>query len=156
MAMKVNGESAKGEGRVVAVRGSVVEVEFPDALPDLNEAIQVTRDETPLILEVASHVDSHVVRAIAMGHTEGLARGMVALRTEHPIMVPVGPETLGRLFDALGKPLDGQPAPSHAELWPIHRPSPSLEAQQRELEFLETGIKVIDLLAPWHAAGRQV
>jgi F-type H+/Na+-transporting ATPase subunit beta len=152
--MTENGEPRERHGRIVAVRGSVVEIEFPDALPALNEAVCVTRNDAPLILEVACHVDSHTVRAIAMGHTEGVARGMAVERTGFPIKVPVGPETLGRLFDALGQPLDGKPAPSHSEQWAIHRPSPTLEAQRRGLEFLETGIKVIDLLAPLARGGK--
>ncbi len=154
--MAENGEATlrQGHGRIVAVRGSVVEVEFPGSLPSMNEAISVARDERPLVLEVAYHVNEHVVRAIAMGHTEGLARGMAVQRTGHPITVPVGPETLGRLFDALGEPLDGIAAPQTARHWPIHRPAPSLEAQRSGLEFLETGIKVIDLLAPLARGGK--
>ncbi len=152
--MAANGKPTTGDGRLVAVRGSVVEVEFPVALPALNEAVSVERTEGPLILEVASHVDSHVVRAIAMGHTEGLARGMTVTRTGRAISVPVGPQTLGRLFDALGHPLDGLAAPAGCELWPIHRLSPSLEAQQHGLELLETGIKIIDLLAPLARGGK--
>ncbi len=141
-------------GHIVAVRGSVVEVEFPDGLPALNEAIRVADDDPPLVLEVAYHVDSHIVRAIAMGHTEGLARGLAIARTGRPITVPVGPGTLGRLFNALGSPLDGEAPPSDCEHWPIHRPAPTLEAQRHGLEFLETGIKVIDLLAPLGAAAK--
>ncbi len=152
--MTVNGEPSQSQGRVVAVRGSVVEVEFPGALPALNEAVSVKRDEAPLVLEVAYHVDEHVVRAIAMGHTEGLARGMAVVSSNSPIRVPVGPQTLGRMFDALGQPLDGEPPPVDAEQWPIHRAAPTLESQRHGLEFLETGIKVIDLLAPMARGGK--
>ena len=152
--MVTNGERPDERGRIVAVRGSVVEVEFPDALPDLEEAIQVVSGDRWLVLEVALHVDPHVVRAIAMGHTEGLARGMRVERTGRPILVPVGPETLGRLFNALGDPLDGLAEPARVERWPIHRPAPSLGAQRHGLEFLETGIKVIDLLAPLARGGK--
>ena len=154
MKITTNGQPKKAEGRIVAVRGSVVEVEFLDALPGVNEAIRVMLDEHPLILEVASHVDPHVVRAIAMGHTEGLARGLPVERTGGPITVPVGPKTLGRLFNALGEPLDGAPPPEAASFWPIHRPAPTLQAQRQVLEFLQTGIKVIDLLAPLARGGK--
>jgi len=141
-------------GRVTAVRGSVVEVEFGDGLPAINEALRVSRDDRPVILEVAHHLDTHTVRAIAMAHTEGLARGMRVERTGLPIRVPVGDQVLGRLFNALGEPLDGQPPLSDADWWPIHRSAPSLAAQRRGLEFLETGIKVIDLLAPLARGGK--
>jgi F-type H+-transporting ATPase subunit beta len=140
-------------GRVVAVRGSVVEVAFDDGLPALNEALRLATDGRTVVLEVAHHLDPHTVRAIALAPTEGLARGMVVERTGGPIEVPVGPATLGRLFNALGEPLDGQPSPD-AERWPIHRPAPPLSAQRRGLEFLETGIKVIDLLAPLSRGGK--
>jgi F-type H+/Na+-transporting ATPase subunit beta len=150
----MNGEPGGKSGRVVAVRGSVVEVSFPDGLPGLNEALHVLATTPAVVLEVAVHVDPHTVRAIAMAHTEGLARGMSVERTGYPIQVPVGPQTLGHLFDALGEPLDGCPPPEGIERWPIHRPSPTLEAQRRGLEFLETGIKVIDLLAPLARGGK--
>jgi len=129
-------------------------VEFGDGLPAINEALRVSRDDRPVILEVAHHLDTHTVRAIAMAHTEGLARGMRVERTGLPIRVPVGDQVLGRLFNALGEPLDGQPPLSDADWWPIHRSAPSLAAQRRGLEFLETGIKVIDLLAPLARGGK--
>lgn len=141
-------------GRVTAVRGSVVEVEFGDGLPAINEALRVSGGDRPVILEVAHHLDTHTIRAIAMAHTEGLARGMTVERTGLPIRVPVGDQVLGRLFNALGEPLDGHPPLSDADWWPIHRPAPSLAAQRRGLEFLETGIKVIDLLAPLARGGK--
>jgi len=138
---------------VTAVRGSVVEVEFPDALPAINEALRLQDGKRVVVLEVAHHLNPHTIRAIALTHTEGLGRGMMVERTGQPIRVPVGPATLGRLFNALGEPLDGREPPA-AERWPIHRPSPSLAAQRHGLEFLETGIKVIDLLAPLARGGR--
>jgi F-type H+-transporting ATPase subunit beta len=107
-----------------------------------------------VILEVAHHLDPHTVRAIAMTHTEGLARGMSVECIGSPITVPVGAATLGRLFNALGQPLDGKGEIEGAECWPIHRPAPSLTGQHRGLEFLETGIKVIDLLAPLARGGK--
>jgi F-type H+-transporting ATPase subunit beta len=136
------------------VRGSVVEVEFPAELPAINEALRLTADGRAVILEVAHHLDPHTVRAIAMSHTEGLGRGMLVERTGQPITVPVGPETLGRLFNALGEPLDEGGPLVAVERWPIHRPAPSLAAQRRALELLETGIKVIDLLAPLARGGK--
>jgi F-type H+-transporting ATPase subunit beta len=141
-------------GRLAAVRGAVVEVEFDDGLPAINEELRVSAGKRVVVLEVAHHLDAHTIRAIALAHTEGLARGMVAERTGRPISVPVGPPTLGRLFNALGQPLDGGESPPVEELWPIHRRAPPLRTQQRALEFLETGIKVIDLLAPLARGGK--
>ena len=145
--------NALAPGRVAAVRGSVVEVAFAGGLPALNEALRLREGGRTVVLEVAHHLDPHTVRAIALAHTEGLARGTAVERTGQPIQVPVGPQTLGRLFNVLGEPLDGEPAPA-GERWPIHRPAPSLEAQRHGLSFLETGIKVIDLLAPLARGGK--
>jgi len=141
-------------GRVTAVRGSVVEVEFGSEIPPINECLRLRDGARALALEVAHHLDERTIRAIAMTSTDGIARGMAVERTGEPIRVPVGVSTLGRLFNALGQPLDGQPPPVDVEWWPIHRPSPSLAAQSRGLEFLETGIKVIDLLAPLARGGK--
>lgn len=146
--------SAGAAGRVTAIRGSVVEVEFASELASVNEALSVQVGERTVVLEVSQHLDLHTVRAIAMSITEGMARGMVVERTGRPIMVPVGPQTLGRLFNALGQPLDGGEPLDDVEHWPIHRPSPPLEAQRHGLEFLETGIKLIDLLAPMARGGK--
>jgi F-type H+-transporting ATPase subunit beta len=147
-------EGPKPVGRLAAVRGAVVEVEFDDDLPAINEALRVVAGPRTVVLEVAHHLDAHTVRAIALAHTEGLARGMRVERTGRPISVPVGPPTLGRLFNVLGQPLDGEEPPPGAERWPIHRPAPPLTTQQRSLEFMETGIKVIDLLAPLARGGK--
>lgn len=141
-------------GRITAVRGSVIEVEFADALPNLYEAVRVCADGATTILEVAYHLDAHTVRAIAMSHTEGLARGMTVEATGQPTMVPVGLPTLGRLFNALGQPLDGQPAPVDTQRWPIHRPAPALVQQTRGLEFLETGSKSLIFWRRWPVAAR--
>jgi F-type H+-transporting ATPase subunit beta len=142
------------QGSVTAVRGSVVELEFPDGLPALHEALWLREGERTVVLEVALHLDPHTVRAIALAHTEGLARGMTAERTGEPIRVPVGPDTLGRLFNVLGEPLDGREPPAAAQRWAIHRPPPSLSVQRHGQTFLETGIKVIDLLAPLSRGGK--
>lgn len=141
-------------GRITAVRGSVIEVEFGMGLPALYEALRVDNAGRTTTLEVAHHLDARTVRAIAMSHTEGLARGMAVTSTGSPITAPVGPETLGRLFNALGEPLDGKEPLEMVERWPIHRPAPALIRQTRGLEFLETGIKVIDLLAPLARGGK--
>jgi F-type H+-transporting ATPase subunit beta len=135
-------------GRVLAVRGPVVDVAFNGDLPGLNEALRVDNGSQTLILEVQQLLAEGLVRTIAMGRTDGLSRGLAVERTGRGIHVPVGPATLGRLFSALGEPLDGQAAPVTAEYRPIHGPSPSFAAGRPTLTFLETGIKVIDLLAP--------
>jgi F-type H+-transporting ATPase subunit beta len=140
-------------GRLVAIHGSVVEVEFAGELPAVNEALRLVDSERVVVLEVAHHLDPHTVRAISMAHTEGLARGMRVERTGQPMMVPVGPPTLGRLFNVLGEPLDDG-APLTGERWSIHRPAPRLTAQQGAVEVLETGIKAIDLLAPLARGGK--
>jgi F-type H+-transporting ATPase subunit beta len=141
-------------GRLAAVRGAVVEVEFSEGLPAINEALRVSDGSRSVVLEVAHHLDAHTARAIALAHTEGLARGMVVERTGRPITVPVGPATLGRLFNVLGEPLDGGEPPRSEVWWSIHRPPPPLTTRQRSLEFLETGIKAIDLLAPLARGGK--
>jgi F-type H+-transporting ATPase subunit beta len=148
-----NSEAQAHPGRITAVRGSVVEVEFPAGLPGIHEALRLVGAPRPLLLEVAHHLSPQTIRAIALGYTEGLARGLTVERTGRPLTAPVGPQTLGRLFDALGEPLDGLPPP-HAERWPIHRPAPPLSIRRRGLEFLETGIKVVDLLAPLARGGK--
>ena len=137
-----------GRGRVLAVRGPVVDVGFAGALPGIYEALQVASGERSLILEVQKLLERRLVRTIALGRTDGLARGLAVARTGRGIHVPVGPATLGRVFNTLGEPLDGQAAPDAAECWPIHRPSPPFAVERQALTFLETGIKVIDLLAP--------
>jgi F-type H+-transporting ATPase subunit beta len=152
--MNAAATNGHGAGQVTAVRGSVVEVEFPGALPALNEALCLYDGERSLVLEVARHLGPHTVLAIALGRTEGLSRGLAVQGTGAPVQVPVGPQTLGRLFDVLGRPLDGGPEPVDAERWPIHRPAPSLTGQRHALECLETGIKVIDLLAPLARGGK--
>jgi F-type H+-transporting ATPase subunit beta len=132
----------------------VIEVQFANGLPRINEALEVSVGSRRVVMEVAQQLDEQTVRAIALSHTEGLARGMEVAATGLPIMVPVGPLTLGRLFNTLGEPLDGLEPPQGAELRPIHRDSPPLSAQCRGLEFLETGIKLIDLLAPLARGGK--
>jgi F-type H+/Na+-transporting ATPase subunit beta len=141
-------------GRVTAVRGAVVEVEFSEEVPAINEALRVEIDDREIVLEVVLHLDPHTVRSLAMDSVAGLARGAQVKRTGQPITVPVGPETLGRLFNVLGEPLDGLPPLKDTERWPIHRPAPTLAQQHRRSEFLETGIKIVDLLAPMARGGK--
>jgi F-type H+-transporting ATPase subunit beta len=131
-----------------------VEVAFAEEhLPAVYEALNLRTDGREVLLEVSHHVSPTGVRAIVLGHPEGLARGMIVGRTGGPVRVPVGPNTLGRLFNVLGDPLDGLPAPV-AQRMPIHCSAPPLTAQRRKVEFLQTGIKVIDLLAPLARGGK--
>jgi F-type H+-transporting ATPase subunit beta len=140
-------------GLVLAVRGPVVDVVFAEELPGLHEALRLVDRGRVLILEVQQVLERKTARTVALGHTDGLARGLAVERTGRGVHVPVGPATLGRVFNVLGEPVDGQAPPPAAEHWPIHRPVPSFAAERRPQTFLETGIKVIDLLAPVARAG---
>jgi F-type H+-transporting ATPase subunit beta len=134
----------------------VVDVQFPEGeLPDLFEAIEIPRqDKEPLTLEVQNHLGDNWVRCVAMDTTDGLQRGLPATATGAPIMVPVGPVTLGRIFNVLGKPID-EKGPVHSDLnYPIHRPAPLFSDQSTRVEVFETGIKVIDLIAPFTKGGK--
>jgi len=147
---------AEFSGRVVQVLGGVVDVEFPpDHLPEIYDAVEVPRDgKEPLILEVEKHLGHNWVRCVAMDSTDGLQRGRPARNTGRPISVPVGPQTLGRVFDVLGNPIDNK-GPVEAEIrYPIHRPAPPFEEQATSVEVFETGIKVIDLIAPFTRGGK--
>jgi F-type H+-transporting ATPase subunit beta len=140
---------AGAKGRVMAVVGSVVDVTFhSDELPGLHETLKVVDDPRGLLLEVEELLGPETVRTIALGQTDGLARGLIVERTGQSVHVPVGPATLGRVFNMLGEPLDGMAYPRAADFWPIHRPAPPFDGERHALTFLETGIKVIDLLAP--------
>ncbi len=144
------------EGWITAIRGPVVDVRFPRGhLPALKQALVVPREDgVDLVLEVAQHLGDSEVRAIAMDTTDGLARGQKVLDTGGPITVPVGPETLGRMFDLVGNPIDEQPPPETKKRYPIHREPPKLADLSVEDEVLETGIKVIDLIAPFPKGGK--
>jgi len=147
---------AKGSvGRIVQILGNVVDVEFPpEELPDIYHAIEVPRDGHRLVLEVQQHLTGGVVRCIAMDTTDGLRRGMVAYDTGAPIAVPVGEATLGRVFNVLVEPIDDK-GPVHAQEYrPIHQPPPALEEQSTQIEVFETGLKVIDLIAPFMRGGK--
>ena len=147
---------ANANGRVVQILGGVVDVEFPEGeVPDLYEAIDVERPgQTKLVLEVQKHIGDNWVRTVAMDSTDGLQRGMPANATGAPIMVPVGTSTLGRIFNVLGNPVD-EKGPVIAETrYPIHRPAPQFSEQSTQVDVFETGIKVIDLIAPFTKGGK--
>ena len=136
-------------GQILTIRGSVIDVAFAGELPHLNEALRVVDGRRTLILEVQQMLGPRTVRTMALGRADALARGVAVERTGGVVRVPVGPATLGRIFNALGEPLDGQAPPAKAERWPIHRQVLStLAIPQRKPFFVETGIKVVDLLAP--------
>ncbi len=144
-------------GKVTQVRGPVVDMRFSaNQLPELLTAIkiEVPEREIDLVLEVAQHLGDDTVRCIAMDNTDGLVRGMEGEDTGSPIVVPVGPETLGRMFDVLGRPIDEQGAVETQKRWPIHREAPDFEDQSVAEEQFETGIKVIDLLCPFPRGGK--
>ena len=147
---------AENIGKITQIIGAVLDIKFPEGkIPEINEAIEITRKNGErLVAEVASHLGDDTVKCIAMGPTDGLVRGMDAKATGAPIMVPVGENTLGRIFNVLGEPIDEQPAPTDVEYMPIHRPAPSFEEQATSSEMLETGIKVVDLLCPYQKGGK--
>ena len=146
----------KNIGKITQIIGAVLDIKYADGhLPEINEAIEITRqDNTRLVVEVAQHLGDDVVRCIAMGPTDGLVRGMEAVATGAAISVPVGENTLGRIFNVLGEPIDEKPAPTDVEYEPIHRKAPTFEEQATEAEMLETGIKVVDLLCPYQKGGK--
>ena len=147
--------SEKNVGRVVQVIGPVLDVRFEVGhLPDLLNAIEINNNGSKITAEVAQHIGDNVVRCIAMNSTDGLCRGVDAVDMGGPISVPVGEETLGRMFNLLGDPIDNKPAPTGAQRWPIHRPAPAYDEQQGSTEILETGIKVVDLIAPYAKGGK--
>jgi F-type H+/Na+-transporting ATPase subunit beta len=160
----------KNIGRIVEIQGVVIEAVFPDKLPEINHAITIMRPEAAraeedldiaggneqvLVCEVQQHLGDDRIRAVAMDITDGLARGAEVVDTGAPITVPVGPSTLGRIFNLLGEPIDlGEPLAPDVERWPIHREAPTIEALTPTTEMFETGIKVIDLLAPYAQGGK--
>lgn len=145
----------KNIGKVVQIIGAVVDIRFSkENLPNLLNAIEIDNNGTTLVCEVAQHIGDDVVRCIAMSTTDGLVRGIDAIDTGKSITVPVGKETLGRIFNLLGEPVDNKPAPETKERWTIHREAPSYEEQTASNEVLETGIKVIDLICPYLKGGK--
>ena len=146
----------KNMGHITQIIGAVLDIKFSQGhLPEINEAVKVpTGDGTVLTVEVAQHLGDDTVRCIAMGTTDGLVRGMAAEATGAPISVPVGENTLGRIFNVLGEAIDNKPAPEVEAYFPIHRKAPTFEEQSTETEILETGIKVVDLLCPCQRGGK--
>ncbi|MBP1580161.1 MAG: F0F1 ATP synthase subunit beta [Oscillospiraceae bacterium] len=142
-------------GTIVTVIGAVLDIKFhPDHLPNLLNAIEIDNNGQKLVVEVAQHIGDDIVRCIAMGSTDGLVRGMEAVDTGASIKVPVGKETLGRIFNLLGEAVDNKPQPVTEEKWEIHRPAPKFEEQEASNQVLETGIKVVDLIAPYLKGGK--
>lgn len=142
-------------GKITQIIGAVLDIQFSRGhLPQINEAIKIDTADGVLTVEVAQHLGDDIVRTIAMGSTDGLVRGMEAKATGAPISVPVGENTLGRIFNVLGEPIDKKEAPKVEEYLPIHRKAPSFEEQSTQTEILETGIKVVDLLCPYQKGGK--
>ncbi len=141
-------------GKIVQVTGPVIDIKFEEKLPNLLNAIEIKHNGKRLVCEVAQHIGNGVVRCISMDSTDGLIRGMDALDTLSPISVPVGKNTLGRIFNVLGDAVDNEPNPETEEKWSIHRAPPAFDEQDSTDEMLETGIKVIDLIAPYSKGGK--
>lgn len=143
-------------GKITQIIGAVLDIKFSaGSLPEINDAIKIPlKDSGELVVEVSQHLGDDTVRCIAMGSTDGLVRGMEAIATGAPITVPVGENTLGRIFNVLGEPIDNIEAPKDVYYEPIHRPAPKFEEQATETELLETGIKVVDLLCPYQKGGK--
>ena len=147
--------SEKHIGKITEVVGPVIDIRFKDGeLPEILNAVEIDNHGKKLVVEVAQHIGDNVVRCVAMSSTDGVVRGTDAVDTGKSISVPVGPETLGRIFNVLGEPVDEKPAPETSERWEIHRPAPSYEEQESTTEILETGIKVVDLICPYAKGGK--
>ena len=149
-------KTSESLGKITQIIGAVLDIKFPEGnLPEINDAIKVPlKDGGELVVEVSQHLGDDTVRCIAMGPTDGLVRGMQVIATGAPISVPVGENTLGRMFNVLGQPIDNKPAPTDVSYEPIHRAAPKFEEQATETELLETGIKVVDLLCPYQKGGK--
>ena len=143
------------KGKVAQVIGPVLDIRFEDGeLPALLNAVEVTHSDRRIVAEVAQHIGDDTVRCISMSSTDGLVRGAEAVDTGSPITVPVGDKCLGRIFNLLGEAVDNMPTPETEERWPIHRDPPSYDEQETSTEILETGIKVVDLIAPYAKGGK--
>ncbi len=142
------------QGTITQIIGPVVDVHFPDELPEIYEALTLESPGGLLTLEVQSDLGGKVVRTVAMSSTDGIARGAVVTATGAPISVPVGKETLGRMFNVTGDPIDDKPAPNTKKKYPIHRAAPSFSEQSTKTEVFETGIKVVDLICPFMKGGK--
>ena len=142
------------KGKITQIIGAVVDVKFNEDLPEILSALECKNGDNRLVLEVAQHLGESTVRTIAMDATEGLKRGDEVTNTKAPIQVPVGPETLGRIINVIGEPIDERGEVKTKEKWPIHRAAPEFSDQSTETEILVTGIKVVDLLAPYAKGGK--
>src|SRR5512132_2076492 len=148
-------ENVPNTGTLIEVKGVVIDALFPDDLPEIYSALRITVDGHDLIAEVQQHLGDDRIRAVAMDSTDGLARGIDVVDLGGPSTVPVGEVTLGRLWNVIGEPVDEQPAPADGvERWPIHRDPPSFRDLSPKIEIFETGIKVIDLIAPFVRGGK--
>jgi F-type H+-transporting ATPase subunit beta len=147
---------AEANGKVVQILGGVVDAQFPSGdMPEIYDAVEIQRPgQNPVVLEVQNHLGDGQIRGVALDATEGLRRGMDIVNTHAPITVPVGPTTLGRMFDVLGHPIDGLGEVKSDTYYPIHRPAPTFEDQATSVEVFETGVKVIDLIAPFTKGGK--
>ena len=160
MAETKNTASATGAtGRIVRIVGAVVDVEFPpDQMPAIYNALTVDATtpigEVKTVLEVQTHLPGDLVRTVAMSSTDGMVRGLEVVDTGNPIMMPVGPNTLGRIWNVIGEPVDGKPMPEVAEWMPIHHPAPDYDTLTTTTEIFETGIKVVDLIEPYVKGGK--
>lgn len=160
MSFKKEGNPLNTLGKVIQVIGPVVDIEFPpEQLPEIYNAVKIKGEsgdlKIDLTVEVMQHLGDNIVRCVAMSSTDGLTRGMAAENTGSPIKVPVGKGTLGRIFNVLGEPVDKSDETVQAEeYWPIHRPAPDFDQQETSTQILETGIKVVDLIAPYSRGGK--
>ncbi|GAB4575237.1 MAG: F0F1 ATP synthase subunit beta [Rhodothalassiaceae bacterium] len=152
--MAKSSKGGKTSGRIVSIIGPVVDVQFDGELPEILTALEVDNNGVRVVLEVAQHLGEGIVRTIAMDSTDGLVRGQEVVNTGGPIMVPVGPATLGRILNVIGEPVDERGPVETKERLPIHREAPSFADQSTEQEILVTGIKVVDLLAPYAKGGK--
>jgi len=148
-------ELSENKGVISQIIGAVLDIRFnPQNIPELLSAIEIQHGDKKIVAEVAQHLGDDTVRCIAMSSTDGLIRGMEAVDTGKPISVPVGPETLGRLFNVIGETIDQKGSCESTETMPIHRPSPSFDEQETSAQIFETGIKVVDLIAPYTKGGK--
>src|SRR5262245_45321056 len=147
-------EQRKNVGKLIEVKGVVIDALFPDELPEIYHAVSISLDGRELIAEVQQHLGDDRVRAVAMDSTDGLARGLDVVDLGGPITVPVGDSTLGRLWNVIGAPIDQKEEPTDAERWPVHRDLPSFSDLEPKTEIFVTGIKVIDLIAPYVRGGK--
>ncbi|MCX6808265.1 MAG: F0F1 ATP synthase subunit beta [Candidatus Berkelbacteria bacterium] len=154
MSNEAKSASGGNKGKITQIIGAVIDARFTDKLPEIYEAIEAKLDGKRLVFEVQQHLDDTTVRAVAMSSTDGLQRGIELIATGKPISVPVGKTSLGRMFSVIGEAIDGKPEPKAEKYYPIHREAPSFDEQNTKTEIFETGIKVIDLIAPITKGGK--